>query len=107
MLLKVDPDNGAPAHGHLGAVEAFIIEGGFGYDEDRGGVGAYVFEEAASLHMPDSPNGSIMFAVVHGPLVGYNDDGSVALIIDGKYMYDLAAQEGAAGHLAHLADFPK
>lgn len=107
MLLKVDAGNEAPVHGHIGAVEAYVLEGGFGYDSDRGGVGAYVYEEAASVHMPDSPDGSIMFAVIHGPLVGYNDDGSVAAIVDGKFMYELAAQHGAAGHLAHLSDFPK
>lgn len=107
MLLKVDAGNEAPVHGHVGAVEAYVLEGEFGYDSDRGGAGAYVYEEAASVHMPDTPGGTVMFAVVHGPLVGYNDDGSVAAIVDGKFMYELAAQHGVAGHLAHLSDFPK
>jgi anti-sigma factor ChrR (cupin superfamily) len=107
MLLKVDPGNEAPVHGHLGAVEAYVLSGEFGYDRDRGGGGAYVYEEAASVHMPDSPGGTVMFAVVHGPLVGYNDDGSIAGIVDGKAMYELAKQHGVANHLAHLADFPK
>ncbi|HEY8351204.1 MAG TPA: cupin domain-containing protein, partial [Sphingomonadales bacterium] len=58
MLLKVDPGNEAPVHGHLGAVEAFVIEGEFGYDDDRGGVGSYVYEEAGSIHMPTAPDGT-------------------------------------------------
>ena len=107
MLLKVDAGNDSPVHGHIGAVEAYVYEGEFGYDEDRGGVGSYVYEEAGAIHMPDSPFGTTMFAVVHGPLVGYNDDGSVAAIVDGKFMYELAAQNGAAAHLGHLSDFPK
>ena len=28
-----------------------------------------------------------MFAVIHGPLVGYNNDGSVALVLDARAMY--------------------
>ncbi len=107
MLLKVDPGNEAPVHGHLGAVEAYVLSGEFGYDEDRGPAGAYVYEAAASRHMPDSPEGSIMFAVVHGPLVGYNEDGTIAAVVDGKMMYEIAAASNAAAHLSHLSDFPK
>lgn len=99
MLLKVDPDNEAPVHGHLGAVEAYVLEGEFGYDDDRGGVGSYVYEEAGSIHMPTSPDGTVMFAIAYGPLVGYADDGSVAAIVDGKLMYELAKKHGAAGHI--------
>lgn len=99
MILKVDAGNEAPVHGHLGAVEAYVLEGEFGYEGDRGGVGAYVYEEAGSIHMPTSPDGTIMFAIAYGPLVGYNDDGSVAAIIDGKMMYELAVKNGAADHI--------
>lgn len=104
MLLKVDPSNAAPVHGHLGAVEAFIIEGEFGYDDDRGGVGSYVYEPAGARHEPTAPDGVIMFAIAHGPLVGYNDDGSVAGIVDGRTMYDLAVAGGAAGHIRVVFD---
>lgn len=107
MLLKVDAGNEAPVHGHVGGVEGYVLEGEFGYDSDRGGAGSYFYEEAASLHMPDSPRGTIMFAMAYGPIVGYNNDGSVAAIVDGKFMYDLAVKHGVTGHLAHLSDFPK
>lgn len=99
MILKVDKGNEAPIHGHLGAVEAFVIEGEFGYEDDRGGEGSYVYEEAGSIHMPTSPDGVTMFAIVYGPLVGYNDDGSVAAIIDGKLMFQLARDNNAVGHI--------
>jgi len=106
ILLKVDPDNEAPIHGHLGGVEGIILEGEFGYGDDRGGAGAYFYEEAATRHQPTSPNGTVMYAVAYGPIVGYNPDGSVGGIVDAKLMYDMAAENGAADHLAHLADFP-
>jgi len=102
MLLKVDADNDAPVHGHLGAVEAFVIEGGFGYEEDRGGVGSYVYEAAGSIHQPTSPEGSIMFAVVHGPIVGYQDNGEIDGIVDAEFMLKLAREHNTADHLAHI-----
>ena len=40
-----------------------------------------------------------MFAVVYGPIVGYNDDGSVAGVVDNDLMYELAAANNAAGHI--------
>ena len=102
MLLKVDAGNAAPVHGHLGAVEAYVIEGEFGYEEDRGGVGSYVYEAAGSIHQPTSPQGSIMFAVVHGAIVGYEDDGSIGGIVDGEFMLNLARENNAADHLTHI-----
>jgi len=104
MLLKVDPDNDAPVHGHLGAVEGIILEGEFGYDDDRGSHLHYVWEAAGAVHQPDSPGGFTMFAVLHSPLVGYNDDGSLAGVIDGKMMYTMARDGGQAAHLE--VDYP-
>lgn len=100
-LLKVDPDSEAPVHLHIAAIEAYMVDGEFGYDDDRGSKGWYVYEEAGSLHKPDTPTGMVIFAVNHGPLVGYNEDGTIAAVIDAKFMYDLAKAGGAADHLAH------
>jgi len=100
MLLKVAPNNEAPVHGHLGAVEGYILEGGFSYDDDHGLRDHYVFEGAGIRHIPNThDDGMIMFAIAHGPLCGYNDDGSVAGIVDARFMYDLAAADNAAAHV--------
>jgi 2,4'-dihydroxyacetophenone dioxygenase len=100
MLLKVSADNEAPIHGHIGSVEAYIIEGGFGYGADRGRTGWYIHEAGGINHRPDADiDGVIMFAVAHGPLFGYNPDGSIAGIVDAKAMYALASQAGVAAHL--------
>jgi len=104
MILKVDPGNEAPVHGHVGAVEGLILEGEFGYDDDRGPNMHYVWEPAGAIHQPDSPDGFTMFAVMHGPLLGYNDDGSIAAVVDGKMMYQMALEGGVAEHL--VVDFP-
>ncbi len=104
MILKVDPDNDAPVHGHVGAVEGIILEGEFGYDDDRGPGLHYVWEPAGAIHQPDSPGGFTMFAVMHGPLLGYNDDGSIAAVVDGKFMYQMALDGGVADHIN--VDYP-
>jgi len=99
ILLKVDPDNEAPIHRHTAAVEAYVIEGEFGYGNDRGGVGSYAYEPSGATHEPTSPGGVIMFAIIHGPILGYNPDGSIAGVIDNDFMYDAAMANNAAGHI--------
>ncbi|MEM9386023.1 MAG: 2,4'-dihydroxyacetophenone dioxygenase family protein [Pseudomonadota bacterium] len=100
MLLKVSPNNEAPIHGHLGDVEGIILSGGFGYVDDDGHAGCYVLEHGGINHKPHTgPDGMEMLAIAHSPLVGYDDDGSVALIVDAKMMYRLARDGGGADHL--------
>ncbi|MEO0390207.1 MAG: 2,4'-dihydroxyacetophenone dioxygenase family protein [Pseudomonadota bacterium] len=103
LFLKVDPGTVAPAHGHVGAVEGVILEGGFAYDDDAGTQGNYICEHAAAVHKPLSPEGCVMFAITHGPLVGYNEDGTIAAVVDAKMMYDMATAAGVADHIR--ADF--
>ena len=50
ILLKFEGNNMAPVHGHIGAVEGFMLEGGFGYGSDRGRAGDYVYEGAGIRH---------------------------------------------------------
>jgi 2,4'-dihydroxyacetophenone dioxygenase len=100
MMLKVEPNNVAPVHCHFGAVEGIILEGGFSYDDDRGKPGDFVYEGAGIRHIPDTgDDGLVMFAVIHGPLGGFNDDGTVAGVIDARMMYDMAVANEAADHI--------
>jgi anti-sigma factor ChrR (cupin superfamily) len=106
MLLRVEPGNESPVHGHLGAVEGIILGGGFGYGDDRGREGWYVHETAGIRHAPDTDDdGMVMFAVAYGPLVGYEDDGRVAVILDARTMLGMAAENDAAGHLETPPDW--
>lgn len=100
MLLKVDANNTAPVHHHIGAIEGWMVEGEFGYGDDRGGAGAYVWEETGAIHMPTTRSGFIMLTIVHGPLAGYNPDGTLSGIIDAELMLKLARDAGAADHIA-------
>ncbi len=106
FLLKVDPGAPAPVHKHLGEAEAYIIEGEFGYGpDDRGGSGWYAYEAGGAVHTPDSPKGMLLFAISHGPIAGYNNDGSIAGLIDVDWMYDSAARNGAADHIRRHIHF--
>lgn len=106
MLLKVGPNNTAPVHGHIGSVEGILLSGGFGYGEDRGRAGWYVREPGGINHIPDTDgDGMVMFATVNGPLTGYNPDGSIAAVVDAKFMYDMAVAGGAAGHIDKPMDW--
>lgn len=106
MLLKVGPNNTAPVHGHIGSVEGIMLSGGFGYGSDRGRAGWYVREPGGIDHIPDTDaDGMVMFATVNGPLVGYNPDGSVAAVVDAKFMYEMAVAKGAADHIDKPLDW--
>lgn len=106
MMLKVGPNNKAPVHGHIGAVEGILLDGGFGYGEDRGRAGWYVREPGGINHIPDTDaDGMVMFATVSGPLLGYNADGSIAAVVDAKLMYELAVKGGGADHIDKPADW--
>lgn len=98
-LIKVGANNIAPVHHHVGAIEGYVLDGEFGYDDDRGAAGAYVWEETGAIHMPTTTKGFTMFMIAHGPLAGYNPDGSLAGIFDGEAMLRMARAGAAADHI--------
>lgn len=99
MLLKVGPNTQAPIHHHIGAIEGIMLEGEFGYDEDRGTTGCYVWEETGAIHTPTTTTGFVLYAAVHGPLAGYEEDGRLAGLIDAELMLGLARANNAADHV--------
>lgn len=105
FLLKVEPGATATIHKHLGEAEAFILEGEFGYGAERGCAGWYAYEAGGAIHTPDSPQGMLLFAVSHGPIVGYQPDGSIAGVIDVEWMYEAARSNGAADHIKRHVHF--
>lgn len=105
FLLKVDPGVTAPIHKHIGEGEAWILDGSFGYGEEMGRKDWYSHEAAGSLHIPHSPEGLLMFAISHGPILGYGDDGTIAGVIDVEWMYETARANGAADHIHRHTQF--
>jgi 2,4'-dihydroxyacetophenone dioxygenase len=101
LFMKVEPNTVAPVHGHCGGVDAYLVSGGFGYGAERGRSGWFTREIGGIDHQPDvDDDGMIMFAVVHGPLKGYAEDGSIAGVVDARSMYEMATADGVAAHIA-------
>lgn len=102
LLLKVDPGVKAAVHWHLHNTEAFILEGGFYYDEegdDKGYPNYYTCEAAGNVHEPfTTPEGCIMFAVSHGPIGGYDDDGNLVVMADARLHYYMAKENNAVDY---------
>jgi 2,4'-dihydroxyacetophenone dioxygenase len=91
ILIKVDPGVHAPLHRHIGAVEAYVLEGGFHYHdapEVRFTAGSYLLEPADSVHQPISPEGVLLLAVFHGAVEGLMPNGTSAGRIDWKWHQD-------------------
>jgi len=105
FLLKVEPDVAAVLHKHLGEAEGYILQGEFGYGEERGGTGWYAYEAGGATHLPTTRTGLLIFAVSHGPIVGYNPDGSIGGIMDVEWMYEAAKANGAAAHIKRRINF--
>jgi 2,4'-dihydroxyacetophenone dioxygenase len=91
LLIKMDKDVTAPMHRHVGAVEGYILAGGFHYHdapEIRFTAGCYLLERDGAVHRPVSPEGALMFAVFHGPVEGLDRHGNVAGRIDWQWHVD-------------------
>lgn len=91
LLIKFDPGVKAPMHRHVGAVEGYILEGGFHYHDEphiRFTAGCYLLENDGVVHQPVSPEGALMFAVFHGPVEGLKQDGNVGSHLDWKWHVD-------------------
>lgn len=88
LLIRFEAGAEAPIHRHVGAVEGYMLEGGFFYKDDpdtRFDAGSYLYENEGAVHQPVSPHGGVMFAVFHGPVEGLDDHGNVTGRIHWKW----------------------
>lgn len=100
FLLQVDPGIKAATHWHLHNSEAYILEGGFYYEDgdDKGMKGYYSCQMAGHVHTPVSPEGCLMLAISHGPIAGYNEDGDLVVMADARLHYYMARENNAVQH---------
>ena len=91
ILIKSAPGVIAPMHRHIGAVEAFVIEGGFHYHDDpsiRFTAGSYLLEKEGAVHQPITPEGAVLLATFYGPVEGLDAQNNVTGCIDWKWHVD-------------------
>ena len=64
ILLKIDPDAPPTIHKHLGAANAYVIEGGFGYEHGEVYAGDDMVEAGGVTHTPHvHPGGSVLLGL--------------------------------------------
>jgi hypothetical protein len=100
VLLKIDQDAPPTVHKHLGAANAYVIEGGFGYEHGEVCAGDYMVEAGGVTHTPHAhPGGSVLLGFMHGVVQGFNPDGSIAGVVDVDWYIDAAKKNNAFAHL--------
>jgi 2,4'-dihydroxyacetophenone dioxygenase len=99
LLLLAEKGAPTPIHKHVGAAEILVLRGSFSYEEGTAHPNYYVHEAGGVVHVAEANEEILAFVVFHGPLVGYNEDGSVSGICDCDLFYELAEKNGAVGHL--------
>lgn len=100
LLIRFEKGITAPLHRHIGAVEGYMLEGGFYYQDQPQltfSAGDYLLENEGAIHQPVSPDGAVMFAVFHGAVEGFDAEGQLTGRIDCQWHIDkwnaaLAAQ---------------
>jgi quercetin dioxygenase-like cupin family protein len=99
LLVLAEKDAPTPIHKHLGAAEIYMLKGSLSYEEGTAREGDYLFEAGGTVHIAEARDEVLSLVIFHGPLMGYNDDGSVAGVCDVDLFYKLAADNNAVAHL--------
>lgn len=99
VMVLAHKDAPTPIHKHVGDAEIYVISGSLSYEEGTAHAGYYLHEAAGTVHIAEAEREVLALVMFKGPLVGYNDDGSVAGICDPDLFYQLAKDNNAVGHL--------
>jgi 2,4'-dihydroxyacetophenone dioxygenase len=99
LLMKAEKGAPTPLHKHVGAAEIYVLKGTFSYEEGTAKAGSYVHEAGGVVHIAQAEDEVLAYITFHGPLVGFNDDNSIAGLCDVDLFYDLAKKNNAVGHL--------
>jgi 2,4'-dihydroxyacetophenone dioxygenase len=99
MLNTFAPGSRFATHKHLGMVEIFMLEGSFFYENGTVWAGDYMCEVGGITHAPATDDGALMITTFHGPLQILDEAGEVVKTVGIDEMVDLAAANGAMGHL--------
>ncbi len=103
FLLKIEASAPKAVHKHIGAANAYILQGGFGYEKGGVRAGDFFVEAGGIDHAPETDeDGCILLGFTNGAVAGYNDDGSIAGIIDVDWMVEQAKANGAFDHLSKV-----
>jgi quercetin dioxygenase-like cupin family protein len=99
-IIKNDPSEKTPPHHHYGDALVYVLEGDFGYERGDVYAGDFLVEPGGVTHEPHiGPKGLTTLAVFFSGLGGVDGDNRVAGFVGVDAMYQMAFDNGAAGHL--------
>lgn len=102
ILLRISADAPATIHKHIGAANAFILEGGFGYEHGAVYEGDFMCEAGGVTHMPHVfEGGCTLLGFNHGAVAGFSPEGELSGIIDVDWLIEQVKANNAFDHLAH------
>jgi 2,4'-dihydroxyacetophenone dioxygenase len=99
-IIRNDPSEKTPPHHHYGDALVYVLEGDFGYERGDVYAGDFLVEPGGVTHEPHiGPKGLTTLAVFFAGLGGVDGDNRVAGFVGVDAMYQMAVDNGAAGHL--------
>ncbi|MBA1148827.1 cupin domain-containing protein [Ectothiorhodospiraceae bacterium WFHF3C12] len=100
ILLRIEPTAPATPHKHIGAANAYILEGGFSYEHGEVRAGDFMVEAGGVTHTPQiHSDGCVLLGFMYGVVAGFEEDGSLAGVVDVDWMIDQARANDAFAHL--------
>jgi len=93
-LLKMDAGARFAPHKHLGAAEFYVLKGALEYRAGIARAGDYGYEPLGVEHGATTcAEETVITFTAYGPIVFYNEDGSVSMILDWDFVTKQAAGE--------------
>ncbi len=97
-MIRMEPGSQFAPHKHLGAAEFYVLKGALDYRGGRASEGCYGYEPLGAVHEATTCDvETIITFNSYGPVVFYDENGSVVQILSYETARDLAA--GAASSL--------
>lgn len=103
-LIRQDPGSVFAPHKHLGAADFHVLKGAVQYRMGEAPAGSYAYEPLGANHDETTCSEETVYLfTAYGPVVFYNEDGSVAQILSHENILEIV--DGTAQNYA--ADRPK
>lgn len=91
-LLKMEPGARFAPHKHFGAAEFYVLKGAMEYRAGTAYAGDYGYEPLGVEHGATTcAEETILTFTAYGPVVFYNENGAVSMILDWEFVKNQAA----------------
>jgi len=104
-LLKMEPGARFSPHKHFGAAEFYVLKGALEYRAGIAREGDYGYEPLGVEHGATTcSEETVITFTAYGPIIFYNEDGSVSMILDWEFVKQQAAGENVAANFSVAKD---